>query len=537
MKKQWWVAILVVISLALLAYWNAFDGEFVLDDRAFLVDNPQLSNAHSLSYFFSENVWHYSKLPDAYSASYRPLYFLTLWLSDQLSLATPLALHLFSILLHVVVALLVLLIIKRLVPGISPLVAGIGAGLFALHPVHVEAVAWVSAFIHPLTTMFLLVAFLAHDHSRDGGGTKAAAIALSFYALALLSNEMAVAFPLFILIHDQVRYGRSYFVKNLPYFIVLAGYMLVRSLVLGEAVPLSFSNPEMWLRLPVFLLEYIRQLLLPWPQPLYLQMPDNWGLSISGLLLPLLFIAALAWLRKVPSENRRTPILALIWIAIFLLPPMAAAFSPDARFALRSLYLPSVGIAVLLAWVINTLPALRKPTGLSVIVIIFLLALAGTTAANRHWSNDGHVYSNIITWNPAHHAGYLGLGKFLERQGETDLALIQYELSTSFADLTVSAVPMQHWARLLGESGDNKQSLELFNQLTRINPTSVSTWTGTGNNLWALGRPEEAVNAYLKAYEVKPDDRITCYNLVLLLNQLGRTTEADQFSECAQATR
>ena len=96
---------------------------------------------------------------------------------------------------------------------------------------------------------------------------------------------------------------------------------------------------------------------------------------------------------------------------------------------------------------------------------------------------------------------------------------------------------MEHWATLLGESGDNEQSLELFNQLTRTNPTSASAWTGTGNNLWALGQPEEAVNAYLKAYELKPGDQITCYNLVLLLNRLGRTEEAYQFSECAQATK
>jgi hypothetical protein len=355
---------LAVATLATAAFLNGLGGEFVLDDLPFLQDNPQIDAPHSLAYFFTENLWYYSNLPDAYSASYRPLHFIYLWSCNQFLLSSPLSLHVLSLLLHVLVTILLLLTIRSLIPGISPLAAGFAAGLFAVHPVHAEAVAWVSAFIHLLTTIFLLAAFLAHERSRQTGRVNTAIVSFVCFSLALLSNEMAAAFPIFILLNDRVRYGSIQLAKNLPYLVLLFIYMFARSNVLGETVPLVFSDPNMWLRLPVFLLEYLRHLVLPWPQPLYLQMPETWGVSLAALVIGALYIAAGIWLYRIPSYERRVPLIAAIWIAVFLLPPMAAAFSPDARFALRSLYLPSVGFVILLAWSINGLQFLRRTAGI-----------------------------------------------------------------------------------------------------------------------------------------------------------------------------
>jgi tetratricopeptide (TPR) repeat protein len=536
-NKPWVITTLAVVALALLAFLNGLGGEFVLDDRAFLVDNPQLLSPHSPIYFFTENLWYYSNIPDAFSASYRPLFFLSLWSSKQLSLASPLALHVFSLMLHVLAALLLLLTIRRLIPGISPLAAGFGAGLFAVHPVHAEAVAWVGAFIHPLATVFLLTAYLAHDRSRNAGGFKSALIALLFFALALLSNEMAITLPFFIVLHDWIRYRNPYFFKNLPYFALLILYLLMRRQVLGEAVPLTFFDPAMWLRLPVFGFEYLRHLVLPWPQPLYLQMPADWSISVAALVTAAFFVALLVWLIRIPAANRRVPLLAIIWIATFLLAPMAAAFSPDARFALRSLYLPSVGIAILISWAVNTLPAFRRPSGKVLLGTILLLALVGTATANRHWKDDGAVYGQIIAWNPTHHAGYSGLGRFHERHGETEQALIQYERSIALAGPKEKTEPLEAMALLLGTSGNNVRSLELFKQLTALNPNSTSAWTGVGNNLWALGQLEAAADAYRQSHQADPDNRIACYNLIFVLNQLGRTDEGARYAECAREAR
>jgi tetratricopeptide (TPR) repeat protein len=158
----------------------------------------------------------------------------------------------------------------------------------------------------------------------------------------------------------------------------------------------------------------------------------------------------------------------------------------------------------------------------------------GTVTANRHWKDDGAVYGQIVTWNPNHHAGYLGLGKFHERRGETDLALKQYEQSVLLANAAEKAGPLQLLATLLGQSGNSIRSLELFKELTKLKPESPAAWNGVGNNLWALGQLEEAADAYKKAHEVDPDDTIACYNLVLVLNQVGRTDDAKRYLECSR---
>ena len=138
-----------------------------------------------------------------------------------------------------------------------------------------------------------------------------------------------------------------------------------------------------------------------------------------------------------------------------------------------------------------------------------------------------------VTWNPTHYAGYMGLGKFHERRNETEQALFQYEKSISLADPKEKAEPLELMALLLGKSGDNVRSLEMFKQLTVVKPKSASVWNGVGNNLWALGQLDAATDAYKQAHEMEPDDRTACHNLVLVLNQIGRAAEASLYIECS----
>ena len=78
MNKPWLIATFFVVTLAVVVFLNGLGGEFVFDDRAFLLNNSQLAAPHTLTYFFTENLWFYSNVPNAYSGSYRPLFFLTL---------------------------------------------------------------------------------------------------------------------------------------------------------------------------------------------------------------------------------------------------------------------------------------------------------------------------------------------------------------------------------------------------------------------------------------------------------------------------
>ena len=75
---------------------------------------------------------------------------------------------------------------------------------------------------------------------------------------------------------------------------------------------------------------------------------------------------------------------------------------------------------------------------------VLTLSLFGTAVANRYWKNDGMVYGQIISWNKSHFAGYMGLGKFHERRGETEQALAQYELALGLADPKEKTESLEH---------------------------------------------------------------------------------------------
>jgi len=524
---------LVAALLAIAAFANALDGEFVLDDDAFLVDNPHLTEPHGLAYFFTGEMYSYGTASGT-SATYRPLFFAVLWLGNALWPGSALALHLLGLGLHVGATLLVLAAVRRLMPDISPLAAGLGACLFAVHPVHVEAVAWISAFVHPLATIFVLVALLAHDRHQRTRTLPSLGLAGLFFVAALLTAETAAGFPFFVVAWDWIRYGRPQPLRAAPYFALLAMYAVIRRAVLGESLPLNLTDPDAWLRLPVFLAEYLRHLILPdLPQPLYLAPPPGWGISVGTGVAAAFLLGVLLLLVMRTAGDRRGPLLAAAWIGAALLPPLAGVFNPTPLFALRSLYLPSVGIAILAAWFIHAAPHPPRKIRLALVAAILPPALVLTVMANGNWRDDGRVYGRIIALNPGSYRGYVGMARYLKRTGRTGDAVSQYEKAITLADPGEKAKPLESLALLLGQSGEYERSLELFRQVTILEPRRSSAWVGAGNNLWYLGRLPEAADAYRKAHAADAGNREACYNLVLVLRRLGRDAEAARYAACA----
>lgn len=528
----WLLAALAAALLAVAAHANGLGGEFVLDDRAFLVDNPNLTEPHDLSYFFTGDIYSYSSVPIS-TDIYRPLFFAILWLGNILWPGSPLALQLFSLSLHLAATLLVLAVIPRLLSGISPLSAGIGACLFAVHPVHVEAVAWISAFVHPMAAVLILASYLFHDHHRRTKIVYSYGLAGSLFLIALFASETAVGYPFLILSCDWIRYGRQRLLWAAPYFLLLAFYLAIRNAALGQAAPLIFSDPNAWLRFPVFLAEYLRHLILPYPQPLYLAMPPRWEISLVSGLAAVTLVALFFFLLARPDRDRRGPLLAGAWISATLLPPLAATFHPTPLFTMRSLYIPSVGIAILVAWFVSTYAPVRRKAGIGAIAVLLSVGMATTISANRNWLDNGRVYRQIIAFNPKHFGGYLALGNSLERTGETQAAVQQYEKAVVLAGPKDKADPLEALALLLGQSGESARSLEIFRQLTILEPNRSSAWVGVGTNLWYLGRLPEAADAYRRANAADAGNWEACYNLVLVLKKLGRIEEASRYAACA----
>lgn len=537
-RTPWLLAGVAAAILCIAAYANGLSAEFVMDDRAFLVDNPHLTETHDIAYFFRGDVYYYSNITIP-TALYRPFFFATLWSVNSLWPGNPFAFHAFSLGLHIAATLLVLAALPRLFAGMSPLAAGIGACLFAVHPVHVEAVAWISAFIHPMATVLVLTSFLAHDrYDRSNNIVMLFLALLSFFA-ALLTSEIATGYPFFILALALIQRNRRgalrISVGVAPYFILLALYAGMRSAALGESVPLDLTNPDGWLRLPGFLTGYLRHLVLPAiPQPLYLAAPPEGALSALSVLTAVLLMSAslFMWLRF--GQDRRGPLLAAIWIGATMAPTLAAAFAGTPLFSLRSLYLPSVGFVFFIAWILDNSGSLQRKAVIATIATCLAAATALTIAATRDWLNDRRVYNRVIASNPGHFAGYLGMARYLERSGEIRQATTYLEQAEIRAvSPKEKAGVLESLGLMLGEAGESVRSLDAYKRVLELDPDSSTAWVGVGNNLWYLGRLEDAADAYRKAHIADAGNGQACYNLVLVLKKLGRPNEAARYQACA----
>ena len=236
----WPVAILLL--LALLPYLGILRNDFtyVYDDKLLILDNPYVHSLHHLrevltSILFS-NMGVQSRLP-----YYRPMADLSYWLGYKVFGPHPFGFHLVSLAANTIIVMLVYAVAGRILP--DRMAAFCAAALYAIHPVHVEVLAWATALIDIDVALFYLLTFwcfLKLEEGEGGPGIAAFAGMIAGFVLALFSKEQAVTLPLLATIYEygyrSDRRGTSHLQKMLrygPLWLLAAGYLLIRVKVLG----------------------------------------------------------------------------------------------------------------------------------------------------------------------------------------------------------------------------------------------------------------------------------------------------------------
>ena len=191
-----------ILAATFLAYAGTLSFGFVFDDTAGIVRNDSLRAWHYLPSYFTSHVWSFL-YPHLLSNYYRPFFLLWLRLNDALFGLHPWGWHLTSVLAHLGVTYLVYRLGLKLFR--DAWVAAFAGLIFGLHPVHIEAVAYVSAVPEVLSTLFALAALLAWLRAREAGSNRIwLAAALALFAAALLSKESGIMLPVFIAVHAWV---------------------------------------------------------------------------------------------------------------------------------------------------------------------------------------------------------------------------------------------------------------------------------------------------------------------------------------------
>ena len=443
------LSLALILGVVFLSYLDTMWFQFVHDDTYQILGNTWLRAWKYFPLYFTRDVWGFNH-PAVRGTFYRPVFLVWFRLQYLMFGVHPWGWHLCTILCHVAVTLLVFFTALRLLE--DRLGALFTTLIFGLHPIHADAVAWVSGVTESLYAIFLFASYLFYlkkrrDPGRAGGHLVAS---LVMYALASLSKETAVVLP-FIIFTNEVIWSRTSSASWLrtgagrcrdalkvvaPYLAVFAVYMVVRIIVLQgfQNTKENHSLLSMLLTWPEVLWFYIRHLV--WPvrlTPFYV-----WDyctrVDLRHVLLPALAVlaatAGLGWWAKRSVKAA----IAVTWLVVPILPALdLRAFIEGHLVHDRYLYLPSFGFALLVAMAIRHInfrpekllgqPALQ----LGLVGVMGLAMAMEITQATACYANSTTFFTYVNAMMPEGHRSNLDLAVMLGQEGHLDEAIKIYE--------------------------------------------------------------------------------------------------------------
>ena len=526
-------AAVVVALVALSTYIMTLGYDFAFDDHNVIPVGWQLGTVDSLEVLQTPVRADNTLLP-----YFRPLIAFTYWLDGFLWQGNPGGFHLTNLLLHALVSVLVLQVARRFLPaGPAPLLAGL---LFAVHPVHVEAVAWVQGRVDLLSAAGVLLAVLLGVAGAEAVGERrlfcwvASAIV---FLLALLAKEVAVVAPLLtalVLAGQPERGGWRRVQACLP-LLGLQGaafllYLGLRMAALDSPALGLLGGPPLGdrvlLALKVIPL-YLRLLL--WPVGLN---PKHWvappsdlldaGVLIGAALLVILGAVAFTLGRRVPGLGSGLAWLALAWLPVSNLIPI-----PAFVLAERYVYLPSVGFCIALAGAAACLVTRqgRLRAALVAAMLAVFVALGGLAAAQAGlWRDPRTFYEGLVRLNPDSALAHNGAGAIYLDHGEE--ARAEEEFRKALRLNPSYAAALNNLGILAQRRGDLVEARRLYRKALVARPNQADVWNNLGTLHEAEGDLARAAAAYGEAIRLDPATPRFLANLAGVLTAQGRREEA-----------
>ena len=504
-SRHAWLWLALILLLTVLAYANAVNNDFIyqFDDDLYVTDNPDIKalTSHNL----------YRMFTTSYVGLYLPLTMLTYAVEYHFFGLDATAYHLTNLLLHLINVWLVFLLILKIKP--NTYVAALVALVFALHPMHVESVTWISERKDVLYLLFYLAAaifYLKYIRKNSAGNYL---ITLGFFVLSLLSKTIAVSLPLLLLALDWY-FGRSLtsrrvWLEKIPFFALSAAIGLLGIWFTSTAA--DTSTPDIsWLHRPFIVADAVLMYLWKFLVPVQFKIYHYYPPTASGVL-PLRFYVSAAILLaltlsvflliKKSGNLKRDLILGL---AIFVVPtlfilqivPAGRAYAAD-----RYTYFSYVGLAYVLAvstrQIINTQKvSLRKWRNLLIIVLAIWLGMLGivTRQRNTDWSDSIRLFTDLIQKKPDHGHPYLIRGITWYQQGKMELALDDY--NQSILRDTTDAKAFANRASVRGIKGDYAGALRDADRALLIQPGHASAINNRATANFYLENYTQAVADY-----------------------------------------
>ena len=532
-RRAWlWAVFLVVLVLA--AYARVFHAGFIWDDESHLTQNPCVVGPLGL-----KEVW------TSTQAVYYPLVLTTFWALHKFVGILPFPYHLLTVLMHAASAVLLWRVLRQLeVSG-----AWLGAALWALHPVMVQSVAWVTELKNTQSCLFYLLSisfFLNWEEQRRVRGIFRKqngfvfGLSLGCFVLATLSKPSVVMLPVVLALCVWWGRGRIKWKDAIP----LAPFLLISALasawtIWEQKFHASAVGPEWAQTWPERLIIagraiwfYLAKLF--WPHPLIFIYP-RWEIHSSQWMAYLPLMAATAglivlWL--LPGKSGRAAFFAAAYYVISLFPILGFFSVYFFRYSFVSdhfQYLASMGpLAFVGSAMTESFHRLVVATSLGRSAVflrlvfcsgLLLLLTTLTWQQSAIYHDLVTLYTRTLADNPGCWLAHYNLGIALHDRGETDQAITHYRQAIALRPVYAEA--HYNLGRLLAEKGESSDAINHYEAALAINSADAEAHNNLGATLFQAGRVDDAIAHYRKALVVRPDYTNASCNLAAALLSKG----------------
>ncbi|MBU8871439.1 MAG: tetratricopeptide repeat protein [Gemmatimonadales bacterium] len=497
-----------------------------LDDNLYVSANPELERGLSpsgLRWAFTNrqtNLW-------------MPLTWISYLTDHQFFGPAPAAYHLTNILLHLMNTLLLFLVMGRFTGTLWR--AGLVAALFAVHPLHVESVAWVAERKDVLSGFFFLLTVWFYLGYRRRPAIANYFAALFCFILSLMAKPMVVTLPIVLLLLDfwdqPIRRPlKRILLEKIPFLALAAAlsvitFLLVQTREIGAPDPIPLS--ERLSQAVVFYTLYIGKMF--WPTNLSVfYPPDSLQFSFSLILVSSMVLAAVmsaTW----RGRNRHRPVLiGWLWYVVMLLPVAGIVQGGMQLMSDRYFYLPSIGLFIALAWLlawIAEIPRLRRVVQ-AVVLSGLLVATVSSIQQTRVWQSSETLYTHALKINAENYLAHMNLGVVLDDAGRSAEALHHL---TRAVEIRKDAQHQFNLANALSHLGRNVEAIPFYRGAVRLQPDFPVAHNNLAISLVNTGDWDGAGRHFRIAIDQDPDYAGAHYNLGLVQLNTDRIKEA---AEC-----
>jgi len=541
-RNKWHVLVVGVVlaGSTFLAYEPMRHNDFLIYDTLdYVTGNPPVKaglNMDSVKWAFTT----------PHSANWHPVTWLSHMLDCELFGLDPFWHHSSSLLIHVINVLLLFWVMSGLTKSFWP--SAFVAGVFALHPLRVESVAWVAERKDLLSGFFWILTMGAYVlYVRRPGVGRYLLVALAL-ALGLMAKPMGVTLPFVLLLLDYWPLRRfkwaaqdkesnrralttwRLIAEKIPLFALVAVSCVVTYIVQQRQGAMgAVGNLPFYVRLSNALISYISYIVktlcpinLGVLYPYVVDNPRAGQAIISFLVLVAITVGVFYTLRR-----RGYLAVGWLWYIGTLVPVIGFIQVGSQAMADRYTYLPMIGIYIMLVWSgMEVFGHLRHgKTGLGITAVVILVTLLLFTRKQvGYWQDSFTLFTHTLNVTKANSVMHNNMGTVLGDMGRYDEAIVHYrralELQGGFAEWHYNL------AYALQLRGSYDEAIEHYQRAVSLDKNFAEAYINLGVSYEKGGRISEATDCYRRAVEIKPDLAIAQNNLALMLSKQGQYEEA-----------